>query len=81
MGLIKRHAREAGSQKVLAFRWGISQQYLTDVLKQRRMPNKNILDPLGFLEVTMYKRIYQSGDKADELIAGSQVKAEDLHRS
>ncbi len=77
LSLIKKQIREAGSQKALAYRWGISQQHLSDVLTRRRMPNKKMLDALGYDEVTMYKRIYHRSDQSDEQEAGSQTDPRD----
>ena len=65
IALLKQQIKDAGSQKTLAHRWGISQQYLTDVLKRRRMPNRKILDALGYESVVMYKKIYHTEDKPE----------------
>ena len=65
VSLLKQQIKEAGSQKILAHRMGISQQFLTDVLKGRRMPGAKILRMLGYESMIMYKKIYQTGNEAD----------------
>ena len=64
VALMKQETRNAGSQKTLAMKWGISQQQLSDVLNRRRMPGPRILRMLGFEPVTMYKKIYRTGGNA-----------------
>lgn len=61
VSLLKQQVKDAGSQKQFAFRWGISQQYLTDVLKGRRMPGPKILKMLGYESMVVYKKIYRTG--------------------
>jgi hypothetical protein len=58
--LLKQQAREAGSQKILAIKWGISQQNLSDVIKGRTIPGPKILKMLGYESVVMFKKIYRS---------------------
>jgi len=65
VALLRQQAKEAGSQKILAIRWGISQQYLTDVLKGRRMPGPKILKMLGLEPVIMYKKIYRTNSAGE----------------
>jgi len=66
LSLLKQCVRDAGSQKTFAIQHGISQQYLTDVLKKRRMPGAKILQVLGYESVIVYKKIYQTNrDKQD----------------
>ena len=51
-----RHAiRLLGSQKAAAKRWGISPQYLHDVINGRRQPGKSVCDALGFERVVVYQ--------------------------
>lgn len=57
--LIRLEVEAHGSQKALAKRLGVSEQYLTDVLKRRREPGEKILKPLGFKRVVTYERIEQ----------------------
>ena len=45
---------QAGSQKALAARWGISTQYLNDVIRDRREPGAKVLDALGLQKVVEY---------------------------
>ena len=44
---------EAGSRKELAKQWGISQQYLSDLLRGRREASDRILDKLGLIRVVI----------------------------
>ncbi len=53
--LLKQQAREIGSQKQLAMQLGVSQQYLSDVIKGRRMPNANMLKAMGLEFVPCYR--------------------------
>ena len=43
-----------GSQKALAKILGVSEQYLSDVIRHRRYPGKKILEPLGLSETKTY---------------------------
>lgn len=45
----------AGSQKDFAQQHGISEQYLSDVLRSRREPGQKILDALGVERVVRYQ--------------------------
>ena len=65
ISLLKQEVRNCRSQKVLAMKWGISQQQLSDVLKRRRMPGPKILKMLGFEPVIMYKKTYKTGAGAE----------------
>jgi hypothetical protein len=50
-----------GSQKKAAQEWGISTQYLNDVIRYRREPGRKILDEFG-----MYKSVtYEMKDTSD----------------
>ena len=44
------------TQKDVAAKLGVSQQYLSDVLTGRRAPGKSILDALGLEKVISYRR-------------------------
>lgn len=46
-----------GSQKAFAARYGISEQYLTDILKRRREPGEKILKALGFRRIVTYEQV------------------------
>lgn len=58
IALLKSQIKMAGSQKAFAKQIEISPQYLSDVLAGRRMPNRQILNALGYEFVPCYKRIY-----------------------
>ena len=45
--VLKRHVKEAGSQKAAAEQLGISAQYLNDLLRGRREPSDSVLEKLG----------------------------------
>lgn len=47
----------AGSQKLLADLWGISESYLSDVLTGRRQPGEKICRAMGYERVVMYREI------------------------
>jgi len=55
--LLKRACEEAGSQKAFADKHGLSGAYISDVLQGRRDLGKSILDALGIVAVTTYRRI------------------------
>jgi AraC-like DNA-binding protein len=46
--------QRAGSQKALAERLNLSEQYLCDVLKRRRAPGPKVLSSYGLRAVTNY---------------------------
>lgn len=46
---------EEGSQKAYAERLGISQAYLTDVLKKRRTPGEKFLKAAGYKKIISYE--------------------------
>ena len=52
--LIFAAAKNAGSQKALAQEWGISEQYLSDILKGRREPGNKVLKQLGLRKMVIY---------------------------
>jgi transcriptional regulator with XRE-family HTH domain len=60
---IRRSAKEAGTQKALAERLGISESYLADVLGGRKDPGEAILEPLGLERVVTYRRKRQNGSR------------------
>jgi len=55
MDLIVTAAKNAGSQKALAQEWGISEQYLSDILKGRREPGNKVLKQLGLVKMVVYR--------------------------
>ena len=57
MDLIDTAAKKAGSQKALAQEWGISEQYLSDILKGRREPGNKVLGQLGLVKMLVYREI------------------------
>jgi DNA-binding transcriptional regulator YdaS (Cro superfamily) len=46
----------AGSQKAFADAKGLSVAYVNDVVRERKMPSKAILDAVGLERVTLYRR-------------------------
>ena len=54
LSLIRDDVDKAGSQKVLAKRLKISEQYLSDVLKRRRAPGDKILAAYNYRSVRNY---------------------------
>ncbi len=58
ISVLKKEIKAVGSQKAYAFKHGVSQQYLSDVLNKRRIPGTKILNALGYESVEMYKKIY-----------------------
>ena len=59
--LVRSAVEAAGTQKALAERYGISEQYLTDVLRGRREPGEKLLSALGYERVILYQK-YASKD-------------------
>ena len=55
--MLRNSVDNAGSQKALAKDLGISEQYLTDLLRGRRMPGRQVLGALGMVEVRLYERM------------------------
>lgn len=53
----------AGSQKAFAKQCGISEQYLTDILKLRREPGEKILKALGWNRVVMYTMVDKGSER------------------
>ena len=47
----------SGSQKAFAGRLGISEQYLSDILKGRRQPGAKVLKFFGLERVVGYRRV------------------------
>jgi helix-turn-helix protein len=54
--LLRRKADEAGEQQILAKELGVSPQYLSDVLNEKREPGDSILIPLGLHRVVVYEK-------------------------
>lgn len=52
---LKEQAVKAGSQKALAKELGVSQQYLGDVISEKREPGKKVLDALKLRKVIRYE--------------------------
>lgn len=52
---LQRMVGEAGTQKALAEKLGVSPMYLHDVLHDRREPGKAILDALNLERVVSYR--------------------------
>jgi transcriptional regulator with XRE-family HTH domain len=51
IALVAAQAKEAGSMRELARRWGITVSYVSDLLNGRRAPGPKILGPLGLERV------------------------------
>lgn len=47
----------AGNQEQAAARWGISAQYLCDVLKRRREPGSKLLKAIGYRRLVVYEQV------------------------
>lgn len=56
-GLVRQAEQSVGGQKALASQWGISVQYISDVLRGYRDPGKSILAALGYERVILYRKI------------------------
>lgn len=54
---LRRRIDAAGSQKAVAEAAGVSQQFLTDVLKGRRAPSGALINWLGYKREIVYRRI------------------------
>lgn len=54
--LLIKEVKNAGSQRALAEKLGVSPAYLGDVLHGRREPGRSILEPLGFRRVVLYEK-------------------------
>lgn len=48
--------RRMGEQQIAAKQWGISPQYLSDVLKSRREPGAKLLKALGYQRIVIYQK-------------------------
>jgi len=53
---LKKLVEEAGTQKELASRLGVSLAYLNDVMLGRKEPGKKLLAALGVERVVIYKK-------------------------
>lgn len=61
LDMLTRMVQERGSQKAVAEALDISEQYLSDVLRDRREPGEKLLDALGVERVVTYRRKGKSG--------------------
>lgn len=57
LDMVRLGIKVEGSQKAYAARVGISESYLSDVLKERREISTRILKHLGLERVTTYRRV------------------------
>lgn len=55
--LVRNAEYAAGGKPALARQWGISVQYIADVLRGYRDPGKSILKALGYERVVLYRKI------------------------
>ncbi len=56
VALMRTAIDKAGSPDALAAQWGISVQYIADVLRGYRDPGKSILKALGYERVVLYRK-------------------------
>jgi transcriptional regulator with XRE-family HTH domain len=56
IALLRRRIKECGSQKLFAAVAGISEQYVSDVLRGRREPGDAILSALGLQKAIYYEQ-------------------------
>jgi transcriptional regulator with XRE-family HTH domain len=54
--MIKERLIKAGSQEALAKEFGVSQQYIGDLLRRKRTPGETVLNALGLQKVIYYER-------------------------
>ncbi len=59
-GLVRIAEQEAGGKAALAAQWGISAQYIGDVMRGYRDPGKSILRALGYERVVLYRKVASS---------------------
>jgi len=59
--MLCREIKKIGSQKKAAQEWGISTQYLNDVIRYRREPGRKILDEFGMYKSVTYEMKNISG--------------------
>lgn len=57
VALLRRRAKEAGSQDALAEELGISRAFLTNILAGRKKPSAKILAQLGLRRVNHYEPV------------------------
>jgi hypothetical protein len=62
IALLAKRCEEAGSQKAFAEANGVSAQYVSDVLKQKREPGEAILKALGLYKVESYSRRFRRAE-------------------
>ncbi len=55
--LVREAEQAAGGKPALAARWGISVQYIADVIRGYRDPGKTILAKLGYERVVLYRKV------------------------
>jgi hypothetical protein len=53
--LIARKCKEFDSQRDAAEAWGVSESYLSEVLKGKQLPGPKILDALGLEHIDKYR--------------------------
>lgn len=51
---LRARVKQAGSQKALATEWGLSPQYINDLLKERRLLPEPIAHLMGYRELVTY---------------------------
>lgn len=53
--MVCREIEQIGSQKKAAKEWGISTQYLNDIIRYRREPGRKLLDEFGLYKHVSYE--------------------------
>ena len=56
LSMLRKAVKDAGSQRWLARSWGVSEQFLSDVLRNNRRPTYAILENLGIEATIVYRR-------------------------
>ena len=60
---ISRRIKQVGSQKAAAAAWGVSQQFLSDVLYKRKSPSARLLRALDVREEVRYVKARTHGQE------------------
>lgn len=58
---LHRAVDKAGSLKALATQWHVSESYLCDVRKRKRLPGPSILRPMGLMAILIYETTQKKG--------------------
>lgn len=66
LGALRDAIAAMGSQKAAALAWGISQPYLSDILKGKRLPGPKLVGALGYQRQTIYVATTQRKEGTDD---------------